>query len=149
MLVAMKGGITWVLVLFACTIGDVDAIQCYKCSGKSQNGGLDNVCNGDDLGELIDCAGYCIKNTDLKTGAVPTFLYNYIWHGKVIPNSLNEVSRWCDREKLRTPGCKGIFMKGCTCNNDACNGAIAAMIAGSLKILILLTLKFYDCTLFI
>ena len=63
----MKGGITLVLVLFAyITIGDVDAIQCYKCAG--QDGGFNNACIGDDLGELMDCAGYCEKNTNLKTG---------------------------------------------------------------------------------
>ena len=135
-----------VLVLFASiTIGDVDSIQCYKCSGKSQNGGVDNACNGDDLGELMDCPGYCEKDTTLNTGAVGSFLTNYFWHRYVIPNSLNEVSRWCDREKLRTPGCKG---STCTCDEDACNGAIAAMIDGSLKIFMLLTLYFYNCIFF-
>ena len=68
-LVTMKGGITLVLVLLACiTIGDVDAIQCYECAEKSQNGGVDKACNGDDLGELMDCPGYCEKDTTLKTG---------------------------------------------------------------------------------
>ena len=65
----MKEGIIWVLVLFACiTIGDVDAIQCYECAEKTQNG-LNRACNGDDLGELImDCPGHCEKSTTPKTG---------------------------------------------------------------------------------
>ena len=142
----MKGGITLVLVLFASiTIGDVDSIICYECAEKSQDE-RNKACNGDDLGELMDCPGYCEKDTTLKTGAVGSFLTNYFWHRYVIPNSLNEVSRWCDREKLRTPGCKG---STCTCDEDKCNDAIAAMIDGSLKILMLLNLYFYDCILFI
>ena len=70
-LVAMKEGITWVLVLFASiTIRDVDAIQCYKCSEKNQgmSGMLNNACKGDDLGELMDCSGNCEKRTSPKTG---------------------------------------------------------------------------------
>ena len=64
----MKGGITLVLVLFASiTIGDVDSIQCYECAEKSQDGRY-KTCNGDDLGELMDCPGYCEKQTTLKTG---------------------------------------------------------------------------------
>ena len=54
-LVAMKGGITWLLVLFA--IGYVDAIQCYECAEKSQDE-RNKACNGDDLGELMDCPGW-------------------------------------------------------------------------------------------
>ena len=36
----------------------------------------------------------------------------------------------------------------CACDEDKCNGAIAAMIDGSLKILMMLTLYFYDCIIF-
>ena len=37
-----------------------------KCSG--QDGGFNNACIGDDLGELMDCPGYCEKQVTLKTG---------------------------------------------------------------------------------
>ena len=68
----MKGEITLVLVLFACiTIGDVDALKCYKCDGKSQDETLNSVCQGDDdLGELVDCTGVCHKRIQPKTGEV-------------------------------------------------------------------------------
>ena len=79
-LVTMKGGITLVLVLLASiTIGDVDALKCYKCDGKSQDTVLNSVCNGDDdLGELVDCEGVCHKMITLKTGEV--FLDLLVWH---------------------------------------------------------------------
>ena len=65
----MKGGITLVLVLFASiTIGDVDAIQCYKCDGQSRDKILNSVCQGDDLGNLVECTGYCQKRSTPKTG---------------------------------------------------------------------------------
>ena len=67
----MKGGIKLVLVLFASiSIGDVDAIQCYKCDGQSKNKFLDYVCHGDDLGELVECTGHCMKMIQPKTGEV-------------------------------------------------------------------------------
>ena len=67
----MKGGITLVLVLLASiTIGDVDAIQCYKCDGQSQEKMLHFVCHGDDLGELVECTGHCMKTIQPKTGKV-------------------------------------------------------------------------------
>ena len=67
----MKGGIILVLVLFASiTIGDVDAILCYKCDGKSQDRILNSVCHGDDLGKLVECTGFCQKKTEAKTGDV-------------------------------------------------------------------------------
>ena len=78
-LIAMKGGITLALVLFASiTIGDVDALKCYQCDGQSRNEFLDNVCHGDDdLGKLVDCTGHCQKMIQQKTGEV--FLTKDSW----------------------------------------------------------------------
>ena len=68
----MKGGITLVLVLFASiTIGDVDTIQCHKCTGRSQDTILNSVCRSrDDLGTIVDCKGFCQTITVPKTGEV-------------------------------------------------------------------------------
>ena len=87
LLVTMKGGITLVLVLFASiTIGDVDAIQCYKCDGKSRDKMLNNVCQGDDLGNLVECTGYCEKKTTAKTGGF-SGLACMAFEFQLIPNS--------------------------------------------------------------
>ena len=75
-LITMKGGTILALVLFAfITIGDVDALKCYKCDGKSQDDILNTVCQGEeDLGKLVDCTGHCQKMIQQKTGEV--FLTN-------------------------------------------------------------------------
>ena len=66
----MKLVISIVLVLFGyITIGHVDAIQCYESKCGSLGGKEPEDCkDSDDFGKLVDCKGYCYKNTMVKTG---------------------------------------------------------------------------------
>ena len=62
--------ITFILVLsISILIGDAEAIQCHQCGNQ---GTLWDKCkDGDDLGNLVDCAGgVCGKYTFPKTGEV-------------------------------------------------------------------------------
>ena len=67
--------IAFVLVLsISILIGDAEAImQCHQCGEKDKAvGSLLSACkDGDDLGNLVDCAGgVCAKWTMPKTGEV-------------------------------------------------------------------------------
>ena len=66
----MKVVISIVLVLFGyITIGDVDAIQCYESAcGLLGDRKAEDCKDSDDFGKLVDCEGYCYKDTVLKTG---------------------------------------------------------------------------------
>ena len=72
--------ITFILVLsISILIGDAEAIQCHQCGNElitgtpgGARGSLWNKCkDGDDLGNLVDCAGgVCGKYTTPKTGEI-------------------------------------------------------------------------------
>ena len=65
--------ITFILVLsISILIGDAEAIQCHQCGNELITGTLLDKCkDGDDLGNLVDCAGgVCGKYTFPKTGEV-------------------------------------------------------------------------------